>query len=139
MEDLGYDVPRHGRVTDADAERYGIFLFRDITMTSKRNGAAYVTYGIAGDGSTPMTQAGYRAALRLSRRCIQETSGIPDDVRFEWGTQSNRAGGDSHLFESGVLADERRAIGVWADADTEVGYLRLRIRARFAKMRRFGI
>ena len=86
-----------------------------------------------------MTEQGYRATLRLTRRCLEINSGIPDDLTTEWGTQSARTGMDTHLYESGMAAPERRALGMWNNPDVEVGYLRMRIQERYASMRRFGL
>ena len=86
-----------------------------------------------------MTDAGYRAVLRLFRVMLVECCGVPEDLVFEWGTQSMRSGGDMTLFEKGVTAEDRREIGMWACEKTELGYLRLRVGQRMSKMKRFGL
>ena len=50
LSDLGYTVPQHGRIPEAELKRLGNWLFRDIRQTSVRNGAQYIEYDISGDG-----------------------------------------------------------------------------------------
>ena len=58
---------------------------------------------------------------------------------MEFGTQSLRAGGDTHLFNMGVPASVRMDLGQWKTPSVERGYLRIKVKERVTFMQSVGL
>ena len=87
-----------------------------------------------GDGDVWLTDTDYGAYLRGMRRAARECCGLSALAVKELGTQSLRAGGDTHLHACGMTAEQRRDVGQWATPLVERGYLRRTLRAKLLFM-----
>jgi hypothetical protein len=66
----------------------------------------------------------YSAYLKLFREALEVCCKVPTLELSEYGTQSARSGGDTHLWRQGVSAERRRLVGLWKTPSVELGYLR---------------
>ena len=122
MTDLGFVVPKQGWGKEKR------FIFPE--FTSKRGkshpGKQEFTYY---DGYFACGKRAYPKWNRLFRKGLGDNCGIKDkDEQKEYGLQSMRSGGDTHLWNKGVSAEERRDIGGWATPSVERSYLRKRLK-----------
>ena len=98
---MGYAVPWEGRMSE---RRY---VFRDVGMPPRAERASgHSHFGfrrdvIRGTGERPMTKLAYDHYLRRFRDALVDCCGYSRALANDFGCQSLRSGGDSHLFFSG--------------------------------------
>ena len=137
IEDLtGVAPPEEGFMT-CDASRG--FLFREVRA---RDGYTHLSKRvdvISGTGRRPMGRAAYSKYLPRYRDALVACARMSRRAADTYGTQSARSGGDTHLFNNGIPADQRMEIGEWATPLVERGYLRIKVQKKLELMRAVGL
>ena len=94
---------------------------------------------VVGDGRFPLGRKAYghyRTRFREALRCC---CGYTRVQSLEFGTQSLRSGGDTHLFNNKVPQDIRMVLGQWRTPSVEEGYVRSMLSSRFEMMAAIGL
>ena len=132
---LGYDVPWDGRLSE---RRY---VFRDVGMPPREDReSGHTHFGfrkdvVLGTGERPMAKLAYDHYLRRFRDALVDCCGYSRKLADDFGTQSLRSGGDSHLFFSGCDQTQRMIAGEWSTPSVEAGYLRPRLQQHLKAMK----
>ena len=115
------------------------FLFREVRA---RDGYTHLSQRVdvvSGSGLRPMGRSGYGSYLSRYRDALVSCCRMSRRAADTYGTQSARSGGDTHLFDNGLSADQRMEIGEWATPLGERGYLRIRVQQKLKMMRVVGL
>ena len=134
---LGVPIPAgHEGFVDSKS-----FLFRDMTLASKYSHKTRREYKVDMVGRRPMASGGsaYHHYLARIRQALGECCGYSKIQVKEFGTQSMRSGGDTHLFNMGVPASVRMDLGHWKTPSVERGYLRIQVQQRVKFMESVGL
>ena len=117
------------------------FLFRDMTVQGTSTHKTTRVYKVDMEGRRPMASGGkaYGHYKTRMRQAMRECCGYSRTQSMEFGTQSLRAGGDTHLFNMGVPASVRMDLGQWKTPSVERGYLRIKVKERVTFMQSVGL
>ena len=132
---LGYKVPWEGRLSE---RRY---VFRDVGLpprSRRRSGHTHLAWRrdvILGDGVRPMSGTAYNHYLSRFRDALVDCCGYSRTLANDFGCQSLRSGGDTHLFACGWDQNQRMMLGEWSTPSVEAGYLRPRMMRHLEAMR----
>ena len=132
---LGHKVPWEGRLPE---RRY---VFRDVGLpppSQRRSGHTHFRWRhdvVLGDGVRPMTGAAYDHYLSRFRDALVDCCGYSRALAKDFGCQSLRSGGDTHLFACGWDQNQRMMLGEWSTPSVEAGYLRPRMVRHLKAMR----
>ena len=132
---LGHAVP-DGFVGQMPTRRY---LFRDIVPAGGYKFASVRRDMVSGDGRHPIARRAYSHYLTRIRESLRACCGYSKTEAMEFGTQSLRSGGDTHLFNNGVPQDVRMVLGQWKTPSVEEGYVRSMMSQRFELMAAIGL
>ena len=137
VQDLtGVAPPKEGFMTCAASKG---FLFREVRA---RDGYTHLSQRVdivSGSGAHPMGRSAYGGYLSRYRDALVACCRMSRRAADMYGTQSARSGGDTHLFDNGVEAEQRMEIGSWATPIVERGYLRIRIQQKLEMVRAVGL
>jgi hypothetical protein len=86
-----------------------------------------------------MTKTAYNHYLSRFRAALQDCCSMNKKEADMFGMHSMRSGGDTHLFNQGFSQEARMAVGGWATALVERGYLRLRTSEMYDLTREAGL
>ena len=115
------------------------FLFRDIVPTSGHKFASVRHDRVVGEGRFPLGRKAYGHYLTRFREAIRCCCGYTRTQAMEFGTQSLRSGGNTHLFNNKVPQDIRMVLGQWRTPSVEEGYVRSMLSSRFEMMAAIGL
>ena len=111
-----------------------VFLLRDVEPHTGHNHWGSRVDGLAGDGRLPLPKRAYKHYMVRLREALQVCCNMSEAAAGNFGTQSLRSGGDTHLFHLGFGSEERCFMGQWATPPVEVTYLRPQVGAHLGKM-----
>ena len=83
--------------------------------------------------------AAYHHYLARIRQALGECCGYSKTQVKEFGTQSMRSGGDTHMFNMGVPASVHMDLGHWKTPSVERGYFRIQVQQRVKFMESVGL
>ena len=118
-----------------------LYVFRDVGIPPRaERGSGHSHFGfrkdvILGTGERPMTKLAYSHYLRRFRDALVDCCGYSRKLADDFGCQSLRSGGDSHLFFSGCDQTQRMIAGEWSTASVEAGYIRPRLQRHLRAMK----
>ena len=135
LAQMGHTVP-DGFVGQIRVKR---FLFRDIVPRGGYKFASVRHDEVTGDGRHPIARRAYGHYLTRFREALRVCCGYSRTEAMEFGTQSLRSGGDTHLFNNNIPQDIRMVIGQWRTPSVEEGYVRSMMSSRFEMMAAIGL
>jgi hypothetical protein len=99
------------------------YLFRDVGgLTGHTH--AHKRMDVWWGGEFPIAKAAYGHYLTRFREALRQCCGYSQADAKEFGMQSMRSGGNTHLFHEGLTQEQRMGLGSWMTPRVEMGYLR---------------